>query len=123
MARLSPKAFAIMMSKKERAAKAQAPAAEQTPASPKVRTPAIVSLTVESVETRNGPKAGEFAYTRVGYTDKAGKAHSNIVAMAFGDVYASLKDHLVAGATLKVQAHFNSKKNVGSTINIVGLAA
>ena len=123
MARLSPKAFAIMMSKKEAAKKAASTPVSETQASPKVRTPAIVTLTVESTELRKGPKAGEFAYSRVGYTDKAGKAHSGIVALAFGDAFAAVRDALVVGAELKVQAHFNSKKDVGSTINIVGFAA
>ena len=121
MAALSKKQIAIIISKRAKGAKA--PVAAGAPVAPKVRTPAIVTLTVESTELRNGPQAGEFAYNRVGYTDKAGKAHSGIVAMAFGDAYAALKDQLVVGASLKVQAHFNSKKDVGSTINIVGLAA
>ena len=89
----------------------------------RARTPIDVEMTVEAFEERSGAKAGNFGYAKVTYLSRKGQPKTGATAMAFGDVYAAIKDSLVPGATLKVKAFFNFKKNVGYSISIAGLAA
>ena len=89
----------------------------------KPRTPTQLTMTIQSAEERPGEKAGAFGYFKVRYVTKAGVEKTGATAMAFGDVYAAMKDALFPGATLKALANFNVKKGVGYSLTLVGLAA
>jgi len=100
-----------------------APAVDAAPKARKPQPTFDLKINVLSVEERVGPSAGPFAYARISYTDKSGKLHPDVAAMAFGEGYDAVKTSLVAGAELTVHGCFRGKKDVGSSFNIVGLAA
>jgi hypothetical protein len=128
MTNYSPKQIAIIRAKAARKAaeaKALTPAAPAVETAPKARAPQPtfdLKVNVLSVEEKIGPAAGPFAYVRMSYTDKAGKLHEGRVAMAFGEAYEAVKPVLVAGAEVALHGCFRSKKGVGSSFNITGLA-
>jgi hypothetical protein len=104
------------------AKKAETPAVETAPKARAPQPTFDLKVNVLSVVEKIGPAAGPFAYARISYTDKAGKLHEDRAAMAFGEAYEAVKASLVAGAEVALHGCFRTKKGVGSSFNITGLA-
>ena len=72
-----------------------------------------MKITVASLEVRNSATKGDYAYGK-GVINKKDGTEKSVTIMSFGKQFESVRDTLVAGATLDVNAVFD-----GGTLKVL----
>ena len=65
-----------------------------------------MTLTIDSIETRNSETKGDYAYGKATINKVDGTSKAATI-MSFGPQFASVRDQLVEGAQIRVNAVFN----------------
>jgi hypothetical protein len=72
-----------------------------------------MKITIASLEVRNSATKGDYAYGK-GVINKKDGTEKPVTIMSFGAQFASVRDTMVAGATLDVNAVFD-----GGTLKVL----
>ncbi len=72
-----------------------------------------MKITIASLEIRNSATKGDYAYAK-GEINKKDGTNKPATFMAFGDQFASVRDIMVEGATIDVNAVFD-----GGTVKVL----